>query len=95
MCVCVCVCVCARARVYYVCIYLYTHACAHMHTHTTGGSYFFKHLFTYFGRERACEQERGREGERKSQAGSTLSTEPNAGLDSTTMKSEPKLKSRV
>ena len=37
-------------------------------------------MFIYFERESMCEQGKGGEGERESQAGSTLSAEPKAGL---------------
>ena len=43
--------------------------------------YFFKFIFIYFDRERE------RMGERESQAGSTLSAEPNSELDLTTVRS--------
>ena len=43
----------------------------------------------------AGEEHREREGERESQAGSTLSAEPDTGLNLTTVKSWPELKSRV
>ena len=52
-------------------------------------------LFYLFFYLRECEQERGAEGERESQAGSTLSAEPNVGHDPLTLGSQPELKSRV
>ena len=62
---------------------------------------YVSHFFVIFflkerESERAQADEKGqRERERESQTGSTLSTEPDAGLDLTTMKSSPKPKSRV
>ena len=59
---------------------------------------FFFFMFIYFEKERECEQERGRERKGKRgnpQAGSTFSTEPDPGLDPTTMKSGPEQISRV
>jgi len=55
-------------------------------------------LFIYFGeREAEClnERSRGREREREYQAHSLPSTEPHAGLDLTTLRSQPKPKPRV
>ena len=71
--------------------------------HVTRDTYLFIYLFIYFFREstswgerqRESERERERQRENESQADSTLNTEPDLGLDTMTLGSWPKPKSRV
>ena len=59
---------------------------------------FLKKIYLFIlerEREHMCVRWGGGEGERESQADSTLSTEPDAGLDPRTLRSRPELKARA
>ena len=56
---------------------------------------FLMFIYVFFERESLSGGGAEREKERESQAGYTLSTEPNTGLDFTTLRSWPEPKSRV